>query len=108
MTQTLHFIRVGALGAAFCASVLATAMTTKLEAVDFVRGDANADAAIDISDAIATLGYLFLGANDLSCVAAADANDDGAADISDAVSIHANLNHLGTMSFHDLPLTGSR
>jgi len=53
----------------------------------FVRGDANADGEVDISDASSILAALFLGAGPLSCAAAGDANADAALDISDAVSV---------------------
>jgi hypothetical protein len=49
----------------------------------FLRGDTNRDATLDISDAVATLGWLFLGGQ-APCADAADANDDGRVDISDA------------------------
>ena len=49
----------------------------------FSRGDSNGDSAVDISDGIFTLGYLFLGSGDPSCQAAADANGDGSVNISD-------------------------
>ena len=41
----------------------------------FGRGDANNDGAVDISDAVAVVGHLFLGL-DLGCQDAADADDD--------------------------------
>ena len=53
----------------------------------FVRGDANADRGTDISDAVAILGYLFLGVDQVTCEQAGDANDDGALDITDAVYV---------------------
>jgi len=63
----------------------------------FKRGDANADGARDIADAVCVLGYLF-GTPDDPCKAqvplcfdAADANDDGGIDIADGISI---LSHL--------------
>src|SRR5262249_15325626 len=43
----------------------------------FIRGDSNGDDIVNISDAQATLGYLFLGSGPVSCLDAADANDDG-------------------------------
>jgi hypothetical protein len=52
----------------------------------FVRGDTNDDGEVDISDAVATLGVLFLGQGEVTCNDAADANDDGVVDISDAVA----------------------
>ena len=51
----------------------------------FIRGDSNRDGVVQISDALFTLGFLFLGETDPSCLDAADANDDGAVDIADAV-----------------------
>lgn len=56
----------------------------------FIRGDANADGIVDISDPVRTLLNRFHG-HALSCEDAADANDDGQLDISDPV---ATLNHL--------------
>jgi hypothetical protein len=52
----------------------------------FIRGDSNGDRTIDISDAQATLGFLFLGSPRPRCLDAADANDDGALDISDPIA----------------------
>ena len=51
----------------------------------FFRGDSNSDDTLNISDPIQTLGWLFLGDSDLTCLDAADANDDGKVDLSDAV-----------------------
>ena len=55
--------------------------------VDFVRGDVNADGETDISDAVATLLFLFLGSATVPCEKAADADDGGEIDISDAILI---------------------
>ena len=52
---------------------------------EILRGDANGDRAVDISDAIYTLGALFLGTADVSCADAMDANDDGGVNISDPI-----------------------
>ncbi len=53
----------------------------------FLRGDTNADAAIDIADAIFILSCLFGDGPVPSCLDAADANDDGAIDVSDAIYV---------------------
>ena len=53
--------------------------------VPFVRGDANGDGSIDITDAIFTLGFLFLGGGAPPCEDAADADDRGTLEITDAV-----------------------
>ena len=52
----------------------------------FIRGDSNGDGKVDISDAQATLNYLFLGGGSAPrCPDAADANDDGVLNIADPV-----------------------
>jgi hypothetical protein len=53
----------------------------------FKRGDANGDEAGDISDAVATLTFLFSGGPESTCADAADTNDDGKVDISDPVAL---------------------
>jgi hypothetical protein len=54
----------------------------------FIRGDANQDSKVDISDAIALLSYLFLGgAAELGCEKSVDADDNGAINITDAIAI---------------------
>ncbi len=51
----------------------------------FLRGDANFDLAVNISDAIFSLSYLFLGGPAPSCDDAADADDSGKLALTDAV-----------------------
>jgi len=51
----------------------------------FLRGDFNEDGNLDLSDAVATLGELFLGVHASYCDDAADSNDDGILDLSDPV-----------------------
>ena len=53
---------------------------------EFLRGGVNDDGAIDISDPISALSFLFLGTSELPCKDAADANDDGTVDISDPIA----------------------
>lgn len=52
---------------------------------EFRRGDCNADGAIQISDAIFELAFLFGGGSVPTCDDACDNNDDGQVDISDVV-----------------------
>ena len=59
----------------------------------FLRADANVDGALDLSDAIATLGVIFQGVGEFVCEDAADSNDDGELDISDAIN---SLNYVFT------------
>lgn len=54
---------------------------------EFIRGDANQDLSIDISDPIMVLEFLFGTGGALTCLDAADANDDGDINIADAVGI---------------------
>ncbi len=57
----------------------------------FLRGDSNADASIDLSDAIFSLRYLFQGGDAPPCLDALDSNDSGMIDISDPAH---TLRHL--------------
>ncbi|RTZ91622.1 MAG: hypothetical protein DSY92_03970, partial [Planctomycetota bacterium] len=50
----------------------------------FVRGDANGDGSLDISDPVGMLTYLF-GGGTSNCLDSLDVNDDGSIDISDPV-----------------------
>ena len=52
----------------------------------FRRADANGSGEVDISDAVATFGFLFLGDPSPACMDAADSNGDGTVDISDGVN----------------------
>ena len=51
----------------------------------FRRGDANADGAVNLSDAVYTLSYLFEGATEPPCLKAADSDDSGGVNLSDAL-----------------------
>jgi hypothetical protein len=51
----------------------------------FRRGDSNDSGVMDLSDAVFTLNFLFLGGAVPHCMDSADTNDDGRRDISDPV-----------------------
>ena len=55
-----------------------------------ISGDANSDGELDLSDAIAILGYLFLGTA-LACPGAAEVNGDASLDMSDSLFLLAHL-----------------
>ncbi len=59
--------------------------------VYFRRGEVDGNSALDLTDAVAVLGWLFLGEKEPDCLDAADVNDDGAVDLSDPVN---SLNYL--------------
>jgi hypothetical protein len=62
--------------------------------VAFLRGDADQNAALEISDAIYILGHLFLGNVDDRCVAAMDVSQDGEINLSDPIALLSFL-YLG-------------
>ena len=53
----------------------------------FIRGDANEDGQLDLSDAVRSLEILFLGGESPRCEDSLDINDDGEIDVSDPVSV---------------------
>lgn len=61
----------------------------------FRRGDADGDGQLNITDAVLTLGFLFLGTRTPSCLDAADADDDGHVMLTDAVYLLSYLFNAG-------------
>ena len=86
--QTLVTLRgESAFATASSTSVVVTAVISP----EFLRADANDDGAVDMSDAVFNLNFLFLGGPASTCMDASDANDSGAVDLSDTVFV---LSHL--------------
>jgi hypothetical protein len=73
------------------------------EALRFVRGDVEQNGSINITDPIATLGYLFLGGEEPVCLDAADADDSGGIDITDAILVLSWLVDRDTVIPHPAP-----
>jgi hypothetical protein len=74
----------------FGAAVLYIHSPAPPPAVEFHRGDANADGSLDIGDAVYTLLHIFKGTPPvLPCRHAADVQDDGRINIADAVAFLA-------------------
>jgi hypothetical protein len=70
--------------------------TSVPDVIFFIRGDANGDMAVNISDPSSTLNHLFVESGEVPpCEDAADANDDGAINISDPITTLTFL-FLGT------------
>ena len=57
----------------------------------FRRGDADANAAVNITDAVSILSSLFQGTGEPECLDAADTDDNGSMNITDAVFLLASL-----------------
>jgi hypothetical protein len=61
----------------------------------FHRGDPNSDAALDLSDGIFIINFLFLGGESPDCSSSADSNDDSRLDIADAIYLFNFLYNHG-------------
>ena len=59
--------------------------------VEFIRGDADSDGTLNLTDAVFALSFLFLGGTVPICEDAADVDDLGSVELTDAVYL---LNHL--------------
>jgi hypothetical protein len=71
--------------AALTVSCLATTASIG-DTIPFRRGDSNVDGTVDLSDAVHSLGFLFLGSpSELDCLEASDSNGDATLDLTDAV-----------------------
>ncbi|MFN0059206.1 MAG: hypothetical protein ACKVX7_12160 [Planctomycetota bacterium] len=73
---------------------------------EFVRGNSNSDAAVNIADSIHILQYLFNGGPAAACPDAADANNDSQIDIADAISVLYYLFSGGPILPHPYPQCG--
>jgi hypothetical protein len=72
-------------------TVAMTMVITDPPPLAYVCGDANADAAVDISDAVYLIAYIFSGGAAPNPLIAGDASCDSAVDISDAVYLIAYI-----------------
>jgi hypothetical protein len=72
----------------------------------FVRGDSNRDEELNLTDAIFTLGYLFLGEVGPPCPDAADADDNGTLNITDPIFVLQYLFLGGQAPAAPFPGTG--
>ena len=79
-----------------------------LYAKEFLRGDANDNGSVDISDAIAILDYLFMAGGIQPVRNAGDVNNDGFVDLSDPIYLigHLFLGALGYRIPHPYPFWG--
>jgi hypothetical protein len=71
----------------------------------FIRGDANLDRRLDVSDVVRVLRYLFAG-GELGCADAADVNDDEALNIADAAALLEFLFRKGASPRAPYPAAG--
>jgi hypothetical protein len=74
---------------------------------EFIRGDVNRDALIDVSDVIYHLNYTFGTGPTPGCLDAGDANDDGHSDISDGIFILLYLFTSGPAPWPPFPTEGT-
>jgi hypothetical protein len=80
----LHSLRIQVDNRPFIERVV---VTVPQPAPRFRRGDANSDALVDLSDAVAVLFHLFGGGAGIGCLDAADADDRGSVELTDAVLV---------------------
>lgn len=89
-----RIMRVDAIGGEILYAGPSASDTNLPNSVRFVRGDANADGVIDLSDPITILSRLFLGGiGEFECADAVNANADGDIDISDGILLLHHLFH---------------
>jgi hypothetical protein len=77
-------LTTGLPAATFGVEVIANqAMPPYQDAPEFIRGDTDSNGRVELTDVIATLGFLFQNGPAPGCMAAADSNDDEVIDLSD-------------------------
>jgi len=73
--------------------VLEDTSTVVIKVVSFICGDANADKAVNVSDAVYIINYIFTSGPPPKPLAAADVNGSGSVNVSDAVYL---INYIFT------------
>ena len=69
-----------------------------------MRGDANSDGSINLTDGVVPLLYLFSGGAEPACLDATDTNDTGTVEITDAIIIFSWLFSGGAAPAEPSPL----
>jgi predicted outer membrane repeat protein len=77
------------------------------ETAAFVRGNADAQGSLNISDGIFILNFLFLGGREPPCMDAADTDDSGTLNVTDAVQVFNYLFLGGTAPLAPFPDCGA-
>ncbi len=88
-----------------CAAVILS-MSAQASFAQFLRGDANADGKLQISDPICILSHLFQSRALPNCADAADVNDDGRIDIADPICLLGYLFGRGACPPPPFPMPG--
>ena len=70
-----------------------------------MRGDANSDGSINLTDGVVPLLYLFSGGAEPACLDATDTNDTGTVEITDAIIIFSWLFSGGGAPAEPSPLS---
>ena len=73
----------------------------------FLRGDCNDDGNVDISDAVCTLNWLFLGDAEPGCVAATNTDGAGVVNITDPIYLLTHLFLGGPPPVDPFPACGT-
>ena len=98
------FVGVDTAGDSIAFTSIDVSTSADLEPV-FVRGDANDDALIEVSDGLAILLYQF-GDRPISCTDAADVDDSGEVEVTDAVRLFNYLLLDGPAPAAPFPVAG--
>jgi hypothetical protein len=72
----------------------------------FIRGDANRDASVDLTDGVATLLFLFGGGSAMNCEDAGDIDDNGSLQVTDVIALLDFLFKSGPAPAAPFPAAG--
>src|SRR5262245_6319447 len=87
--MTMKMLRRGGLVCTLGAFLLAPG--TPARAASFQRGDVDVNGALDITDAINILNFLFLGGAGPTCLPLANVDGEGGVDLTDPIFLLQNL-----------------
>ena len=93
-------------GGSATATIVVTVTASAASTMAIIRGDANTDGQLDVSDPVETILYLFDG-DPVFCLLALDSNDDEMVDLGDIIFSLNNLFSTGADPAAPYPFCGT-
>ncbi|NRA75702.1 MAG: tandem-95 repeat protein, partial [Planctomycetes bacterium] len=104
--DTMIYVVQDGHGGSATATIVVTVTASASSAMAVIRGDANIDGQLDVSDAVETVLYLF-DSDPVACLLALDSNDDELVDLGDIIFSLNNLFSTGADPAAPYPFCGT-
>ena len=104
--DTMIYVVQDGFGGSATATIVVTVTASAASSMAVIRGDANIDGQLDVSDPVETILYLF-DSDPVACLLALDSNDDELVDLGDIIFSLNNLFSTGADPAAPYPFCGT-